>query len=222
MATYAIGDIHGCYTALETIFEEMNFQKDDTIVCLGDYIDRGPDTRKVIKFLLECEDKYNMVFLKGNHEIMMMDARKNRSELDFWLRFGGAEVLDSYYIVDQRDWSDWIDDEHWNFVETGLPYYEQGDYIFVHGGLTPGIPLQHQSAHDLYWKKYEIPVPYTAGKQVICGHTSRKNGEVHDFGHTICIDTYCYGGMWLTCLNVETGDYIQANQDGEFVNRTLQ
>ena len=56
---------------------------------------------------------------------------------------------------------------------------------------------------------------YLADKQVICGHTSRKNGKIHDFGHSICIDTYAYGGQWLTCLNVETGEFIQANEEGE-------
>lgn len=214
MALYAIGDIHGCITALKTIFKEMAFEKGDTIVCLGDYVDRGPDARGVIKFLLEQQDNYDMVFLKGNHEIMMSDAR-DPSGLHFWLQFGGQQVLDSYYIADQRDWYDQIDDAHWEFILTGEPYVEIGDYIFVHAGLHPGLALQRQSLEALYWYKYEVPEMYSENKTVICGHTSRKNGEVHDFGHTICIDTYAYGGQWLTCLNVETKAFLQANEDGE-------
>lgn len=193
----------------------MAFEKGDTIVCLGDYVDRGPNARGVIQWLIEHEEKLDMVFIKGNHEIMMMDARTDQAGLDFWLQFGGREVLDSYYIVDLRDWYDWIDEEHWNFIESGAPYVEIGDYIFVHAGLRPGIPLRHQSTQDLYWNKYELPDQFKEGKTVICGHTSRKNGKVHDFGHTICIDTYAYGGQWLTCLNVETNEYLQANEDGE-------
>ena len=215
MALYAIGDIHGCITALKTIFKEMAFEKGDTIVCLGDYIDRGPDARGVIKFLLEQEKVLDLVFMKGNHEIMMMDARSNQTELNFWLQFGGDQVLESYCIVDMRDWADWIDDEHWEFIERGESYVEIGDYIFVHAGLRPGIPLKHQAEHDLFWNKYVVPDQYKEGKTVICGHTSRKNGKVHDFGHTICIDTYAYGGQWLTCLNIETKAYLQANEDGE-------
>ena len=71
MATYAIGDIHGCLWALKTLFVTVDFQPDDTIVVLGDYVDRGPDSKGVIDFLLEKERQHNMVFIKGNHDIMM-------------------------------------------------------------------------------------------------------------------------------------------------------
>jgi serine/threonine protein phosphatase 1 len=81
--------------------------------------------------------------------------------------------------------------------------------------------LGAQTDEAVFWKKYEKPKAYAPGKVVICGHTSRKNGKIADFGHTICIDTYAYGGMWLSCLNVETKEFIQANDKGEVVTGKL-
>lgn len=216
MALYAIGDIHGTSDALKTIFKEGKFSANDTFVFLGDYVDRGPDTKGVLDWLIRNTYYYNFVFLRGNHEIMMMTARIDQDRLREWMFFGGSEVLDSYGIGDSADWADQIDKEHWHFLEDTLPYYEKDNYIFVHGGLETGRPLEEQNMHHLFWRKYETPVAYLPDKTVICGHTSRKNGEIADFGHTICIDTFAYGGMWLTCLNVETKEYIQAKSSGEF------
>jgi serine/threonine protein phosphatase 1 len=96
-----------------------------------------------------------------------------------------------------------------------LDYFEVGNFIFVHAGLEADKSLDEQNKHHLFWKKYEQPEVYDSGKTVICGHTSRKNGEIEDFGHTICIDTCAHGGMWLTCLNVETGEFVKANNFGQ-------
>ena len=69
--------------------------------------------------------------------------------------------------------------------------------------------------HHLFWKKYETPTCYDSKKTIISGHTSRENGEIADFGHTICIDTFAHGGKWLTCLNVKTKEFIKANNKGK-------
>ena len=216
MATYAIGDIHGTLGALKTIFREGGFSSEDTFVFLGDYVDRGPNTCGVLSWLIRNAYYYNFIFLRGNHEIMMLTARTDRDRLQEWLYFGGAAVLESYDITDDANWDKQIDETHWQFLEETRSYYEQGDYIFVHAGLEQSRPLEEQNAHHLFWRKYEIPEPYLDGKTVICGHTSRKNGEIADFGHTICIDTFAHGGMWLSCLNVDTKVYIQARSTGEY------
>ena len=215
MALYAIGDIHGCFTALKTIFAQGIIQKEDRVIFLGDYVDRGPDVKGVFDWLIENKNHYQFEFLLGNHEIMMQTASTNDAEMEWWLMFGGKETLASYGLQGDPDWVEKLDRRHWQFMADCKAYIEIGDYIFVHAGLATGVDLPDQHDHDLYWKKYEEPEMYLADKQVICGHTSRKNGKIHDFGHSICIDTYAYGGQWLTCLNVETGEFIQANEEGE-------
>jgi len=151
----------------------------------------------------------------------MLAARTSDTHLRSWLQFGGAEVLDSYGVRKDAYWEFQIPESHWIFLETGRPYYESGKYIFVHAGLMPGIPLAQQPLNTLFWEKYQTPEEYEPGRVVISGHTSRKNGEVAHFGHSTCIDTYAYGGQWLTCLNVETGAYLQANDWGMIQRKEL-
>ena len=211
---YAIGDIHGCITALKTLFAQGVIQKDDRVIFLGDYTDRGPDSKGVLDWLIENSRHYQFEFILGNHDLMMQSARTDRQELLWWLQFGGDATLDSYAVDNELNWHEKVPSSHWTFIDQCKPFLEIDDYIFVHAGLMPGVALADQHDHDLYWRKYEEPEMYVPDKQVICGHTSRKNGKVHDFGHTICIDTYAYGGQWLTCLNVESGEYLQANEEG--------
>lgn len=222
MAIFAIGDIHGCLKALETIFSLNVIKSGDTVVFLGDYVDRGPDSKGVIDWLLANKKNFHFEFILGNHEIMMMDARVTSGALSDWLFFGGAATLDSYGIGDDPDWARKIDPAHWHFIENCKPYFETEDYIFVHAGLSAGTDLHEQNKYHLFWEKYETPSQYSDARKVICGHTSRKNGEIADFGHTVCIDTYAYGGMWLTCLNADTNEFIQANDKGEYKFGELQ
>lgn len=215
MSLYAIGDIHGTLGALVSIFENHHFEKEDVIIFLGDYVDRGINTKGTIDWLTKYSVEYNFVFLKGNHEIMMSEARKGQSELLKWLYYGGSQTLDSYGIGDDPNWISKIDREHWSFIESGKAYYTIEDFIFVHAGLDPQSILTNQKEEILYWTSQDNPRAYGKDKLVICGHTSQKNGQIADFGHTICIDTYAHGGMWLTCLNVETKEYIKAKANGE-------
>lgn len=214
MATYAIGDIHGSLIALRTLFEYHTFSPDDTIVFLGDYVDKGTHTCSVINWLLNKQEEYNFVFIQGNHEIMMLSALNNKDKFFDWTWFGGKQTLQSYRIKEYDNWEHKIPSTHWDFIRNGLPYHQIEDTIFVHAGLTPNVPLLEQNRHELFWKKYEFPEAYSDTNLVICGHTARKNGEVADFGHTICIDTYAHGGQWLTCLNVDDRTYIQTNEKG--------
>lgn len=211
MGIYAIGDIHGSLAALKTIFKLNIIKNDDRVVFLGDYVDRGPDTKGVLDWLIENKKRFHFEFILGNHEIMMLAAKAEPERLVEWLYFGGNSTLDSYKIGDDPNWADKIDPSHWKFIEACKPYLEIDNYIFVHAGLDSGKELDKQNKHSLFWEKYETPQLYHPDKKVICGHTSRKNGEIANFGHTVCIDTYAHGGMWLTCLNVGTNEYIKAN-----------
>lgn len=221
MATFAIGDIHGTSGALKTLFDLKIFTDQDIIVFLGDYVDRGPDVKNVINQLIAISSKFNVVFLMGNHEIMMLQSRHNRDLLPNWLINGGTQTLDSYGIGDDPNWQKNIPQSHWNFLENGRPYYVKEDFIFVHAGLESGTSLVQQDKLHLFWKKYEQPVPFEDKKTVICGHTSRKNGLIADFGHTICIDTFAWGGQWLTCMDVETLQYWQTRENGELRTGSL-
>ena len=215
MALYAIGDIHGCFTALTTLFDQNVIKKKDTVVFVGDYVDKGPQTMQVIDWLLDKQSAYNFHFIKGNHEFIMEDALNSQAQFERWLNAGGRETLDSYGIEPVENWENELPQTHWNFIRNCVSYIEIGTYIFVHAGLETNVPITAQTNETLFWKKFETPSPYGKGKKVICGHTARKNGQIADFGHTICIDTFAFGGMWLSCLNVETGEYIQTNQNGQ-------
>lgn len=212
MSLFAIGDIHGCFTALKTVFRAAGIQPSDTVVFLGDYISRGPDSRKVLKWLRKRQGEYNFVLLRGNHEVMMLRARKGKIHFEEWLRYGGDTVLKSYGSTRKSKWESEIPQSHWKLLKQTKKYWLQDDFVFVHAGMLPGKPPEEQSTHTLFWRKFKKPDEYAADKTVICGHTSRKDGRIADFGHTICLDTYAYGGQWLTCLNAHTGEYWQANQ----------
>ena len=214
MSTFVIGDVHGCLQALEAVMSAANPVMDDTVIFLGDYVDRGPHSAQVLDWILQHRgDKW--VTLLGNHEIMMMDFRDQSPDTSSWLEYGGAETLQSYGIEYSPDWHKQVPDEHWQFLENTLPYFEAGHYIFVHAGLQPGIALEAQMPRTLFWDKYEYPLPYAPDKRIVTGHTARKNGLVADYGHTINIDTYVYGGQWLTCLEVDSGKYWQGNQQAD-------
>lgn len=212
--TLAIGDIHGCSTALETLAKEAAFSKEDELVFLGDYIDRGPDSKKVIDYLIRLQDEgYDVKCIRGNHEVMMEEARKEGGRAAMsWLRFGGEQTLQSY---DAKDFGT-ISAEHWSFLENLLPYYETESHIFVHAGAIAETPMEEQPEHALYWDFFDFPERHISEKTIVCGHSSQKNGRPINIGHAICIDTWAYGKGWLTCLDVGTGHCWRSKQTGLF------
>ncbi len=205
----AIGDIHGCLTALNTLLAEVNVQPDDTLVTLGDYCDRGPDTKGVLDRLITLSASHHLVALRGNHDALMLAARSDFAKAFAWKQVGGMETLDSYGSLTA------VPDAHWQFLETQcVDYWETETHIFVHGGVFPNLPLAEQPVETLHWKRFENVEPHESGKVMICGHTSQKNGLPRDLGHAICIDTWAYGDGWLSCLDVGTGDVWQADEMG--------
>lgn len=216
MAIYAIGDIHGCFTALKTAFESAGVKSTDTVIFLGDYIDRGPQSKETIDWILQKSKEYNFITLRGNHEIMMLEARSKPYTMEHWLFFGGSQTLFSYgFEDDYSDWTEKIPAEHWDFLSNTQPFYEYENFIFVHAGLTSGISLQEQSDDSIYWTHRMDPSPYSENKIILCGHTPRKDGNIANFGHTVCIDTFAFGGQWLSLLDVTSGKFRQGNQKGE-------
>jgi serine/threonine protein phosphatase 1 len=219
----AIGDIHGCFTALESLIDFVAPHCDDTIVTLGDYVDRGPDSRSVIDLLIDLSGKHSLVPLRGNHEIMMLDARDKNSWLQPWLKYGGDATLASYAKAEGEpgSFAD-IPDAHIDFLENRLvPYYEMESHFFVHAFADAEVSLEEQKDPTLYWRKYIDPEPHCSGKTMVCGHTIQLEGIPLNSGHAICIDTWAYGDGWLSCLDVESGMIWQANEAGERRSFTL-
>jgi serine/threonine protein phosphatase 1 len=211
----AIGDIHGCNVALDTLLEHLEITPSDTVVVLGDVIDRGPGTREVIDRLLELRARCRLILLMGNHEEMFLDSLTIEEVRDPWLGFGGLETLISY--GEHAEDSGEIPADHIAFLKTARDYFETDSTVFVHADLEPGRPLAEQTPEWLRWAKLtkqELPLP--TGQRVICGHTAQKSGQVWVGNGWVCIDTYAYGGMFLTGLDLTHERIYQAAQSGEF------
>lgn len=224
MTTYAVGDIHGCLTAMETLLNRLPLRDDDQLVFLGDLIDRGPDSCGVIELIQRLRKERPVQIVRGNHEEMLLLSRVDDVYCRAWLRFGGKEMLDSYGYqrADGNPWPTAVPDAHWQFFEHDLvDYVETATHILVHGSLRPDLTLNEQPWNDLRWEKWNDPQPHDSGKIVVCGHTPQVKGVPLSVGHTICIDTWVYGTGWLTALNLATGEYYQANQSGDSRSATL-
>ncbi len=212
----AIGDIHGCRTALETLVAAVPITDDDLVVTLGDYVDRGPDSRGVVEWLIARYATDRLIPLLGNHEIVMQAARDAPGWFSSWLEFGGNATLASYAKGVGPGSLEDVPREHWDFFERRCrPYYETATHIFVHGGLDPKLPLHLQPDSLLFWEKFNNPQQHSSGRIMVCGHTAQKDGRPKNVGHAVCIDTWVYGDGWLTCLEAATGRYWQANERGE-------
>ena len=210
MRFFAIGDIHGCLTALRRLDQEIQFSADDTVVTLGDYVDRGPDSCGVIDYLISLRVRCHLVTLRGNHEIMMLRAREDRSVLIDWLACGGHETLASY----GADTFAGIPQSHWDFLEETIRFHEEENDFYVHANAYPDFALSDQPDYMLFWERFGDPAPHFSGRRMICGHSAQRNGRPLDVGHALCIDTWAHGGGWLTCLDVRSGSYWQTNQQG--------
>jgi serine/threonine protein phosphatase 1 len=216
MRILAIGDIHGCSRALTALLEAVAPGPDDLLVALGDYVDRGPDSRGVLECLIPLHATGRLVALLGNHEEMMLAAREEFD--DMWLACGGQATLASYgaAVPDQADTA-MIPERHWRFLENDcVDWYETDTHFFVHANAEPDLPLDVQTSAVLRWERLYNPLPHVSGKIMICGHTKQDSGRPLNLGHTVCIDTGVYEQHgWLTCLEVGTGRYWQANQKGQ-------
>lgn len=219
MRVLAIGDIHGCLHHLNDLLDWVKPTADDLVVALGDYVDRGPDTRGVLDRLIELKQSgMSLVCLRGNHEVMMLAAKTGgREDRKMWADVGGLQTLGSYGSAPGRAGSlaD-VPAEHWDFLEFNLlDYYETDRHIFVHAGVHRDLPLDEQPEYMLYWEFLTDDMRHRSGKRVICGHTSQKTGEPKVVPGAVCIDTYAHGGGWLTCLDANTGKYWQVNMLGQ-------
>ena len=218
---YAIGDIHGRDDLLarlhSRITEDMQASQAThrVIVYLGDYIDRGPDSRKVVERALAFRpERTERVFLKGNHEAAMAAfLAGDLSSVREWMTYGGVATLASYGVtVTPQDLGDRkalealrqrllaaVPEQHRHFYTALLPSFGIGDYLFVHAGVNPTRPLEQQSEDDLLWIRTPfLDCPRYLGKMVVHGHTIAHTPE--ERLHRIGIDTGAYATGRLTAL----------------------
>jgi serine/threonine protein phosphatase 1 len=217
--TIAIGDIHGCSKALGALIEAVRPGPGDTLVTLGDYIDRGPDSRGVMEQVMALGERCLVVPLLGNHEEMLLAAARDRTALRGWLSCGGVEALRSYGWAPggpRRGLAGWVPERHWRFLAGCRTYYETATHLFMHAGYVPELPMDQQPRAVLLWRVTDARTaqPHCSGKGAVVGHTPQKNGEVLDLGFLLNIDTNCHRGGWLTALDVETGKVWQADREG--------
>jgi serine/threonine protein phosphatase 1 len=219
---YVIGDVHGCLDKLLSLelqieIDARSANGDVRIVMLGDYVDRGPHSREVLNHIIQSQKSDGRMALCGNHDFYLPYTRTHENEIVHWCRYGGIDTLFSYGI-DIRRWDEGqirtgtaklcadfqrlAPPEHRAFIDAMPRHVRFGDYLFVHAGLQPGLPLEKQKRRELL----TIREPFLSsdadhGAVVVHGHTVSEQVDVRN--NRIGIDTgAAYGGK-LTALVLE-------------------
>ncbi len=217
---YIIGDIHGRSDLLDRIVDQINrdIEKYDSGKCLtitlGDYVDRGPDSRGVLERLSRNPFPTRYIALKGNHEALLSDFLHDPGVAGSWRRMGGLETLYSYRIptadlmlgkgFDEaaRALRAAIPDEHRAFLASLKPCASNEDYFLCHAGIRPGTPFERQNIKDLLWIRDEfLNSERHFGKMVIHGHSPNEWPQI--MPNRVNIDTGAFATGRLTCLVVE-------------------
>lgn len=211
--TLAIGDIHGCDTALVELLHALNVTPDDTLIVLGDVIDRGPNSKRCIDILLDIRNFCQFRYIMGNHEEMMLDALSGGEWKNSWPRYGGWEMLHSYGGSFEG-----IPDSHLDFIRNGESYIETDTTIFSHASIRGEYPLEVQDKHWLRWSRISRNcLPHFTGKRVICGHSAQESGLPLVLPGWVCIDTCVYGENGaLTAIDVDNDLIYQSEESGKY------
>lgn len=219
---YAIGDIHGRSDLLQNLRQRiiddaanMSAGTRKMVVYLGDYVDRGLDSRGVIDLLLEPFEGFESIHLKGNHEDRLLRYLGDHTQSESWLPIGGDATIMSYGVrlpgglsPSEREahmWSEFRDrlpPEHFEFFSNLQLMHRVGDYVFVHAGVRPGTPIDEQESRDLIWiRKPFLESKEHLGAVIVHGHSTAREPEIRF--NRIGIDTCAYATNNLTCLVLE-------------------
>jgi serine/threonine protein phosphatase 1 len=221
-AVYAVGDVHGRADLLDELMTHIDADAaglgglSPALVFLGDYVDRGPDSRGVIDRVLAVigSGRYEVHALKGNHEHALSRFLEDPAVGPAWVSYGGLATVGSYLgsavslPTDEAGWeamrvqlADAVPERHRAFLDSLELYYVAGDYCFVHAGLKPGVPLEAQEEMDLIAIRREfLSARKPFEKFVVYGHTPNLEPAIED--HRIGIDTGAFATGILTCLKL--------------------
>jgi len=199
---FIVGDIHGCLDMFKRLMDKIDWDHErDALIFLGDYIDRGKDSKGVVDYILAILEVSQHVYcLLGNHEKNFLDFLAGGDLSNFFLN-GGDRTLTSYGVENEWKMDALVPVEHINFLESLLPWVELKDYYVVHAGFRPGVPLQNQTIDDLIWIRDPfLRSEYDFGKRVIFGHTPFPEPLL--MRNKIGLDTGAVYGNKLTCLEL--------------------
>lgn len=226
--TFAIGDLHGRFDLLEMAIrkaEEICGDKQGTFVVCGDFIDRGPDSRKIIERLMKGPDKPNWSFitLMGNHEDMMLQCIQ-RMQFNWWIGNGGGATLMSYGYKNGDDWEEnKIPEDHIRWLSKLPVYYIDEHRAFVHAGFNPDASLEDQNIQEMMWVRDSKDTDYSfLGRHVVHGHEQYEDGPILNPNKTN-IDTFAWlhGNLALAVFdNMKAGGpeivMIKGKPDGRY------
>lgn len=224
---YAVGDIHGQSRLLDGLLDRIDAHESESppvdrrvLVFVGDYIDRGPDSKGVIDRLLALNGRdYAPVFLLGNHEQMALDVLDGKADGDLWLHNGGADTLRSYLVrPDDAHLAERfrraLPAEHLKFLRGLRLSWRCGGYFFVHAGVKAGVPLDQQNPNVMLWIRDSFLFDYSTdyGAVVVHGHTPTEDVEI--VGNRIGVDTGAFytGRLSAVCLDDRGVKVLEYNE----------
>ncbi len=226
MSHYVVGDIHGCLEELTRLLDALPLKPEDELIFLGDYVDRGPDSKEVVSYLLELQNSANqeMIFLKGNHEDMLMAyLGLQGTHGDMFLFNGGWATLASYGITgrnsDPKALLAKIPDSHLEFFKKLKIYHIIEPFFCVHGGIHPSKVLEDQIEEEMLWIRDEFiwnshRLPYT----VLFGHTPLQE-VLFQLPYKVGLDTGLVHGNTLSCLEISEKVLFQIRRGTKRVNQ---
>ena len=222
-------DIHGCADTLKSLIRKVEPTRKDKLIFLGDYIDCGDKSFEVVDYLINLSSKFDCVFLKGNHEDMMLRGVKDgdRNMTRMFIMNGGNATLKSYRgelnITNPREniSFDMFPQSHQDFYNNLKISHEIGNYLFVHAGVNPRYPLNNQMDEDKLWIRNEFLFhtgEVAEGKIVVHGHTPMEPNDLINYNDKykdrINVDSACVFGYNLTCIDILTNKkYTQKMRD---------
>jgi serine/threonine protein phosphatase 1 len=226
MHCFVVGDIHGCLTELRYLLEGLPLESGDRLVFLGDYVDRGPDSKGVVSCLIELQKNpsYDSIFLKGNHEDMFLSYLGLPGQHgDMFLINGGKVTLESYGLstnTNPKELVSQIPPPHLDFYQDLRNYYVAEPFLCVHAGVHPMKSLEEQTESEMFWIRNQFiyrshMLPYV----VLFGHTPQSD-VFYDLPYKIGLDTGLVYGNKLTCFETEEKVLYQIHRGKKQIKQT--